>query len=136
MGATKLNIKHLKSINAVDVNVNKFLLNKNDTCSFILDQPVDQGEMVLIKASFKNACEGDCDAEDDSVLFRRRVVPFVTRVTRSKQVKGNGCFHISTKIESMTAEDRSFFFKKYFDTDEEKTLQLELEGKHIRFAMA
>jgi hypothetical protein len=99
-----------------------------------VDRPLDPGEMVLIKVSFKNPCEQEDDSACEAVLYRRRVVPLVTRVTRATSSHGRRGARIAARIESMTEEDRRFFMKKYFGQNEEEAFELELEGKHIRFA--
>jgi hypothetical protein len=131
MGATKLNIKHVREINTAELTIDEFAMDCDENCTFIVDHEVQPGEVVLIKASFKNAC--DCGA-DNEALFRRRVIPLLTRVAKADRVNGNGHFRVCSTIENMTEDDRVFFFKKYFEPDDTVPLELELEGKHIRFA--
>ena len=135
MGASKLNTKQISTISAADVNINDFELFNDMVCSYVVNQPLDQGEMILIKASFKNACESDTEA-DDQVLYRRRVVPFVTRVTEANPNREKRSIRVSARIESITDEDRHFFYKKYFESTEERDpLSLEIEGKHIQLSL-
>ncbi|MDP8222765.1 MAG: hypothetical protein P9L99_05340 [Candidatus Lernaella stagnicola] len=136
MGASKINIKNVKSIDAVELQVGDFELKANDSCSIVSNQEIDQGELVLIKASFKNACENEETGGEDAVLFRRRVVPFLTRVTRAVRAGKSGRFLLRLKIENITDDDRTFFFTKYFEPGARHAIEMEFEGKHIRFAVA
>ncbi len=137
MGATKIKIKNIKEIKADELLVDDFELKSDQDCSYIIDHHVSLGEMVLIKASFKNACELDDEEQRDDVLYRRRVVPFITRVVEASRVPDKGHFRVAAMIENIAGEDRDFFFSKYFELGEgEEPLALELEGKHISFTMA
>lgn len=136
MGATKIKIKNIKEIKADELFVDEFQLKSDQDCTFVINQHVSLGEMVLIKASFKNACEIEDEEQHDEVLYRRRVVPFVTRVTDATAVPGDRHFRVDALIENIAGEDRDFFFSKYFELGEgEQPLALELEGKHISFTM-
>jgi len=133
MGATKINIRHVDKINTEDLAVLGFELRDDNDCCYVVRGPVEKGEIVLIKASFKDLCEG-AETEDETVLYRRRVVPFVTRIKTAK-MQGES-MRVSASIERITDEDRAYFFRKYFDSDEDAQLQLDLEGKRIHFASA
>ncbi len=133
MGATKINIRHVDKINTEDLPVLGFELCDDNDCRYVVRGPVEKGEIVLIKASFKDLCEG-AETEDETVLYRRRVVPFVTRIKTAK-MQGES-MRVSASIERITDEDRAYFFRKYFDSDEDAQLQLDLEGKRIHFASA
>jgi len=137
MGATKLNIKHISSINTDDLAVLGFELCDDMKCRFVLNQPIPEGEVVLIKASFKDACEA-ADVEDENVLYRRRVVPFVTRVKKALAGKKQKGVVVSAQIENITEDDRSYFYRKYFAENDTggNPLEMDIEGKHIIFAGA
>ena len=132
MGATKLNINHISAINADDLMVGDFALDGNDQCSFVVTGPIDQGEIVLIKASFKDSCEST-NENDDNVLYRRRVVPLLTRVEQA-QLDGERVMRVNAHIENITEEDRLFFYRKYFDNTQDETFELDVEGKKITYA--
>ncbi|MBZ0274189.1 hypothetical protein K8I61_19275 [bacterium] len=132
MGATKINTRHLSGIETRDLVIRKFRLMKNDTCRFDVARALAAGDVVLVKASFKNACEAETEEEDERVLFRRRVVPFVTRVAR---VAGGspGESRITARIENMTDADRRFFMDKYFSADSKERAGIEIEARLIDF---
>ncbi|GEM_PF-6980087 len=132
MGATKLNINHISAINADDLMVGDFALDGNDQCSYLVNGPIDKGEIILIKASFKDSCEST-NEDDDSVLYRRRVVPLLTRVERA-QVDGQRSMRVNARIENMTDEDRQFFYRRYFDNTQDEAFELDVEGKKITYA--
>jgi len=139
MGTTKLKIKQIAAIKTDDLAVDGFEMNPDMECSYVVNHPVEKGEIVLIKASFKNACETEEETEDENVLYRRRVVPFITRVRQAyepERAKKNRRVRVKAKIERITDEDRRFFLRKYFaTTSETDPLNLEMEGKRICFDM-
>jgi hypothetical protein len=69
-------------------------------------------------------------------LCRRRVVPFVTRVTHAAAESAGQETRVAATIENITDDDRTFFFKKYLEVNREalETPELEIEGKRIQFA--
>lgn len=134
MGATKIDIKQIADIRAIDLRVLDFELEEGDACHYVIDHAVHEGEMILIKASFKVGFDPGNNA--DQGLVRRRVVPFITRVVEAVPEVGGKYTQVKSVIEKILADDRRFFFKKYFADTDTAALDLEFEAKHIRFTAA
>jgi len=132
MGASKINLDTVESVQTADLRVLRFALGENDACRLVLDQPVDEGELVLIKASFKVSVDSNNEDEDPS-LVRRRVVPFLARVSEVTADDAGKLTQVVSVIEKILDDDRRFFFDHYFGNLDAETQDLEFEAKHIHF---
>ncbi|MCB1154280.1 MAG: hypothetical protein H6684_04440 [Deltaproteobacteria bacterium] len=132
MGASKINTRHLKDIQTQDIAVTGFELMEEAACKFLAPDGLTAGDVVLIKASFKNPCENE-EEEDEQILYRRRVVPFVTRIKRVYSPRKSGERRVTASIENITESDKKFFFEKFFAADEEERSRLDIEGRRIDF---
>ena len=137
MGATKMNTKSLNGITVNEIAVESFKLLQKEVCKFVAGENLSAGDTILLKASFKNQCEaedGECaDGEDARVMYRRRVVPFVTRVRNVIFNEPNGRRLVTADIENITASDRKFFYDKFFSLNPNDRASLDIEGKRIVF---
>jgi hypothetical protein len=137
MGATKINTKKSNRIMTNEIAIESFRLLKKEICKFAVGANINAGDVVLCKASFKNPCEPDLEdlAEESysKIMYRRRVVPFLTRVRSVNPDEESGRRFITANIESITPSDKIFFYNKFFANEKEERLALDIEGKHIIF---
>ncbi|MCZ7584842.1 MAG: hypothetical protein M5R36_16760 [Deltaproteobacteria bacterium] len=134
MGSSKVNIRALSGISTDAIELGGFELMEEEACRFHSGAELSAGDVVLIKASFKNPCENEPEADDDArVLFRRRVIPFITRVQRVSRPRKSGDRKVTAVIENITPDDRAFFYEKFFSSDPEERANLEVEGRRIDY---
>ena len=137
MGATKINIKNVKTIGTCEIKIISFVLKKNYSCWIFSDDLVDTGDTLLVKASFLNACVGKDEMgnpDEDNIMYRRRVVPFVTKVNGSKIVGKEKRNRISVNIENISEPDGKYLYRKMSPENLKKNELLEIEAKKITFA--
>jgi hypothetical protein len=138
MGATKINFKHVRAIHTLEIPIESFELLKNLRCKILTPKKVDLGDTILVKASFLNACIGQDEfgkPDKDNILYRRRVVPFVSKVKESKVIGKQKRNYIYISIESISEADCRYLYKKMEGQKGKKADMLEIEAKKITFAM-
>ncbi len=133
MGATRMiGARDLREIQTHEMDVAAFELTQRDACRFRSTLDVKSGDVVLIKASFKNACEEQDEEEfDPRCVYRRRVVPFVTRIESVTNLK-DGARSVRAHIERITPGDHRFFLTKYVD-ERDEGITFDFEARLIRY---
>jgi hypothetical protein len=137
MGATKVNFKHVRAIQTKDVQVESFELLKNQRCKILTTDSLRKGDTILIKASFLNACIGQDEygnPDEDNILYRRRVVPFVAKINDCKEAK-NQRNRLGLSIENISDADCRYLYKKMKKGSKKNESMLEIEAKKITFAI-
>ena len=138
MGATKVNFEDVKAVNARDIQIESFELNKSNKCKIFTHDQVRTGDTILVKASFLNACYGQDEQgnrDEENVLYRRRVVPFVTKVREIKKIGENRRKKLMLNIENISQADCNYLYKKMNLGKAKKGNLLEIEAKKITFSM-
>ena len=137
LGATKADFKNIRAITTREIQVLSFELQKEQKCRIITTDEVQKGDTLLIKASFLNACLGHDEMgnpDEDNILYRRRVVPFVTRVTDCRPIGKKKRNRIFINIENISETDCSYLYRKMADGTKESNM-LEIEAKKITFVL-
>lgn len=138
MGATKVNFEDVKAVNTRDIQIESFELNKSNKCKIFTHDIVRKGDTILVKASFLNACFGQDDEgnlDENNVLYRRRVVPFVTKVKDIKRFDEKRRKKLMLDIENISQADCRYLYKKMSLGKAKKGDILEIEAKKITFSM-
>jgi hypothetical protein len=117
--------------------VESFELLKNQRCKILTKDTLRRGDTILVKASFLNACIGHDEygnPDEDNILYRRRVVPFVAKINEFKSVKNNRN-RLGLSIENISDADCRYLYKKMKKGAKKNDDMLEIEAKKITFAI-
>ncbi len=136
MGATKIIFDDVNSIDTRELIISDIKLKKNLRCKIISKNSVQSGDTILVKASFLDSCirnDQFGNPDQENVLYRRRVIPFVCKVKNCQNLKQGNNKMISVDIERINISDSKYLYKMMGRGSTEIREMIELEAKKITF---